>query len=78
LGELLINHQAPVTTKTYSSRIIMLLKGFCYNYLMVKSTKKIIDSLQIHGYTYNKFVITPLFNRVSIQLKGGIRNKTIR
>lgn len=46
----------------------MLLKEFCYNYLMVKSTKKIIDSLQIHGYTYNE-----LYNNMGLNLIQQLR-----
>jgi len=32
---------------------------------------------KVHGYSYNKVVITPLFNRVFTQLKGGLKNKQI-
>jgi len=53
----------------------MLLNRFFLNFIMVKRIKNPINSLQIYGYTYNKSVITPLFNRVFTQLKGGINKK---
>jgi len=27
----------------------------------------------LHGYSYNKNVITNLFNRLSIEMKGGLK-----
>lgn len=51
----------------------MLLKKFTFRNSMERG-KNVCFYSQIHGYTYNNTnVITALFDRVMIQLKGGYK-----